>query len=398
MSSGKNKLPRATLEQKIAALDFYRERRAKDDEVKTSQADIVKHFRDKISISTSSFSEWVKNEASLRELYNRSNGAHRKSKRKLKFKYEEINHEMDLIVQERLKEGELVNEPFLRKHWCRLAQKYGVDNPKRLQSFSHGWLTQFKKRHGIDKQSRERNREVPKLNPSIPPTLGASRIQLQPPEPLQREQPQQDQNRRLQLTQNGEVGGFGLEEYNEEYMNLQNYETLITNQSNFLQQQLNVRVPPQQVSQASPLQQDVIPPILAPRNRLIEQQQQQQQQQQQHQQQQQQIQRLGEPQESTQQRGSQRDSQPQIQQLQMLMQQLQQQQLQLQDALNSQQTSTLSDGDFELFFTKYGGEFLDYNRDKYPESAKLFEHFLIVFKREREIFNERRLRELITKR
>jgi urease gamma subunit len=210
--STKQKLPRATLEQKIAVLDFYHERASKENE-KTSQADVVKHFKDKISISTSSFSEWVKNEDTLRALYNHPNSAHRRSKRKLKFKYEEINAAMDQLVQQRLKEGKSVTEPFLREHWVVLANRYGVEDPKRLQSFSHGWLSQFKKRHKLDRQSREKERQDPR--------------------------PQQ-------LTELGNSSGYGaLDEYGEEFM--QNYETLINNQ---MLQPLNVRpAAPQQLNQ-----------------------------------------------------------------------------------------------------------------------------------------------------
>ncbi|CCH43482.1 Tigger transposable element-derived protein 4 [Wickerhamomyces ciferrii] len=142
-----SKRPRTTLEQKIMILNHHHKSQ-------NSQAETVNHFKTKYSISTSSFSEWLKDEQNLRSLYNNSNEFLRNSKRKLNFKYDKINKEMDKIVQSALQENQVINEPMLRQHWCKLVSIYGVQDPKRISSFSHGWLTQFKKRNGISKNKK----------------------------------------------------------------------------------------------------------------------------------------------------------------------------------------------------------------------------------------------------
>ena len=139
-------LPRATLEQKIQILDFYHQSNR-------PQLETVDRYKDEISISTSSFSEWLKNEQDLRSRINAAGTDFSKqSRRKVKFKYEKINRAMDLLVQQKLDRGEPINEPILREHWSIYAHQYGVDDPKRLVGFSHGWLSQFKKRHGLNKK------------------------------------------------------------------------------------------------------------------------------------------------------------------------------------------------------------------------------------------------------
>lgn len=142
------KLPRATLEQKIKILDFYHQS-------EKPQLETVEAFKDEVAISTLTFNEWVKREDEYRQQYQALEGDFQKnSRRKTKFKYEKINRAMDLLVKQRLERGEPVTEPVLRDYWQVYAHQFGVENPKRLCSFSHGWLSQFKKRHGISKHKR----------------------------------------------------------------------------------------------------------------------------------------------------------------------------------------------------------------------------------------------------
>ncbi|ODV67294.1 CenpB-DNA-bind-domain-containing protein, partial [Hyphopichia burtonii NRRL Y-1933] len=139
--------PRATLEQKIQILDHYHRSNR-------PQLETVDHFRNEISISTSSFSEWLKNEDELRDRLNQAGASSfsKNSRRKVKFKYEKINHAMDMLVKQKLERHEPINEPILREHWSIYAHQFGVEDPKRLAGFSHGWLSQFKKRHGLNKK------------------------------------------------------------------------------------------------------------------------------------------------------------------------------------------------------------------------------------------------------
>ncbi|KAH3663857.1 hypothetical protein OGAPHI_005260 [Ogataea philodendri] len=151
-SVGKDKLPRANLEQKIMIIDHFHNS-------KRPQSETVDFFRDQFSISTSSFSEWLKNEAELRLRYREAHQADsatsksmRSSKRKLSFKYEPINRAMHKVVEDRLAQNLPITEPILREYWAKFAREYGVDDPKRLESFSHGWLSTFKRRHGLFKK------------------------------------------------------------------------------------------------------------------------------------------------------------------------------------------------------------------------------------------------------
>lgn len=151
--SGKEKLPRANLEQKIMILNYHHHSGK-------PQSETVEYYKNQFAISTSSFSEWLKNEKDLRIRYNDAQSAssdlsnHMKhQKRKSKFKYDAINKAMHDLVENRRSQHLPINEPILREHWAVFARKFGVDDPKRLQSFSHGWLSQFKKRNGLDRKS-----------------------------------------------------------------------------------------------------------------------------------------------------------------------------------------------------------------------------------------------------
>ena len=133
-----SKLPRATLAQKLQIIDYYH----KSDR---PQLETVDKFKNEVSISTSSFSEWLRNEPELRKRYNQADFKFSKnSKRKVKFKYGEINKAMDKLVTGMIERNDPITEPILRQHWAVYAHQFGVDDPKRLHSFSHGWLSQFK--------------------------------------------------------------------------------------------------------------------------------------------------------------------------------------------------------------------------------------------------------------
>lgn len=147
----KQKLPRATLEQKIQILDYFH---SSD----MPQLDTVEKFKDMVAISTSTFNEWVKREDEYRERYKQLDGGFGKElKRKSSYKYDKINRAMDLLVRQRLDRNESVTEPLLRDYWQVYAHQFGVENPKRLISFSHGWLSQFKKRHGLLRKKGSKN-------------------------------------------------------------------------------------------------------------------------------------------------------------------------------------------------------------------------------------------------
>lgn len=152
--STRSRLPRATLEQKITILDYFHASGR-------PQLDTVEKFKDMVAISTLTFNEWVKRENEYRERYRQLDSKFKKSsRRKSSYKYEKINRAMDAMVQQKLGMNESVTEPMLREYWKMYAHQFGVENPKRLVSFSHGWLSQFKKRHGLLRKKGPKNADL----------------------------------------------------------------------------------------------------------------------------------------------------------------------------------------------------------------------------------------------
>ncbi len=138
---------RTTLKEKIMIIDFYKNSNK-------PQKETVKQFQEKYFISTSSFSEWMRNERELRERYNEAlqldllDGVDlTKSKRKSTYKYAALNKAMQKWVTMRMKNGLPVNDPILRKEWSKIAKDHGITDSKRIKSLSHGWLANFRKRN-----------------------------------------------------------------------------------------------------------------------------------------------------------------------------------------------------------------------------------------------------------
>ncbi|AET41692.1 DNA-binding domain-containing protein Ecym_8423 [Eremothecium cymbalariae DBVPG len=138
--------PRATLEQRIQILDLYHS-------TKITQAQIVNQFKEQVSISGSTLSEWIKKEDELRERYKdlqeKQLAKAKVSKNKSNYKYDEMNKLMDDYVSILRLNNQQITENTLRECWQQYARYLGITDPKRLKSFSNGWLSQFKKRHGL---------------------------------------------------------------------------------------------------------------------------------------------------------------------------------------------------------------------------------------------------------
>lgn len=148
MAEGK-KLSRTTLEEKLMIIDYFKKSNK-------TQNETVEHFKDQFSISSSSFSEWLRNEEELRQRYMKAlNGPSSaanlviRSKRRATYKYGPINDAMFEAVTERIQNNLPITQPILRKYWMKFAKQYGVTDPKRMDCFSHGWLENFKKRLGL---------------------------------------------------------------------------------------------------------------------------------------------------------------------------------------------------------------------------------------------------------
>lgn len=65
---------------------------------------------------------------------------------------------------------------------------------------------------------------------------------------------------------------------------------------------------------------------------------------------------------------------------------------------NNIEYDLINEGDFEIFLNKYGEDFLGFNQDKYPESFKILGDLKDVFKKEKEGYNDKKLRELLFRR
>lgn len=319
--------PRTTLEEKIMILNHYHRSNK-------AQADTVEFFKDRYSISTSSFSEWLKDEETLRDLYNNSNEFLKKSKRKLRFKYDKINEEMDKLVEKRLKENSgPINEPFLRENWAIFAQKYGVDDPKRLLSFSHGWLSQFKKRHGLDKQSR-----LMKLNAN---NNNNSNVELNM---IKTESNEDNTNLKIEIDDDSSSSTTGSEGINNNFLNMEINEDYINLQTN-----INTYESLINTSTTSTPNYSQIPNVINDNNYTT---------------------------------------------------------TRYNNSINNTPTfntfeinyEVINEGDFETFLNKYGDEFLNLNQDKYPESLKILCELRQIFKKEKELSNDKKLRELLFRR
>jgi len=373
--------PRTTLEEKIMILNHYHKSNK-------SQADTVEFFKNRYSISTSSFSEWLKDEEALRNLYNNSNEFLKKSKRKLRFKYDKINEEMDKLVEERIKSKKPINEPFLRENWAIFANKYGVEDPKRLLSFSHGWLSQFKKRHGLDKQSRMLqknllNCELVELqsedsniisNIAVDSNSNEQNLSI---EELIKEDHESTTNQSSEIeqlninqismklsssqSQQFGSGNFLNMEINEDYINFQtninNYETLLYNNNKPLNNMTNIPQQSQPQSQSGSVPHSVPAAMTKERQSTLGTQ-------------------TIRPFNTT---FDQLNSNDNYAPVELVM--------------NEDITE-----EFEIFLNKYGENFLKMNQDKYPESFKILIRLRNVFKKEKEIYDDRKLRELLSTR
>ncbi|XBW35877.1 hypothetical protein QEN19_001451 [Hanseniaspora menglaensis] len=194
-----SKLPRASIEQKLAIVQFFKSYKTEIPRFK-----LVNMFNKKIAISISSLSSWLKNESSLTEKYFKKNGrsdlssfnfkkiiqdlvdasipdfheqsnghdrnlehqssSSRKGSRQLsgdvakdidnikkgqRSKYYQINKMMDKIVFDRKSQSLPINESVLKEYWIKFFSSCGLTDPKRAKGPSNGWLDNFKNKHEL---------------------------------------------------------------------------------------------------------------------------------------------------------------------------------------------------------------------------------------------------------
>lgn len=174
------KLNRATLEQKLAIVLFFKFHKNELPRFK-----LVNMLNKKISISISSLSSWLKNEKTLREKYvklsqkpidsfdfkqiiqdilnsddlddakQRNNSIPlnhigiSKNKDNPRNKYIKINKMMDDLVLERKQKQLPITESILKSYWIKFYPLCSIDDPKRSKGPSNGWLDNFKNKHEL---------------------------------------------------------------------------------------------------------------------------------------------------------------------------------------------------------------------------------------------------------
>lgn len=174
------KLNRATLEQKLAIVLFFKSHK---DELPRFK--LVNMLNKKISISISSLSSWLKNEKTLREKYmklsqksiesfdfqqiiqdilnsddldeakQRNNSISLnhigigKNKDNSRNKYIKINKMMDDLVLERKRKQLPITESILKSYWIKFYPLCNIKDPKRSKGPSNGWLDNFKNKHEL---------------------------------------------------------------------------------------------------------------------------------------------------------------------------------------------------------------------------------------------------------
>lgn len=133
--------PRATLEQRLQLLTLYHQSNM-------TQAQIVEKFREKISISGSTFSEWVRREQEFREKYKLLSKKELLNSGRNTVK-NNINDLMDEFARNCRKGQIEITDQMIKEQWCKSLQVLGLEDSKKLKNFNPTWLSKFKKRHGL---------------------------------------------------------------------------------------------------------------------------------------------------------------------------------------------------------------------------------------------------------
>ncbi|KAH3660090.1 hypothetical protein OGAPHI_007295 [Ogataea philodendri] len=147
-----SKLPRATLEQKIQALDWFHACDGK------SQQHTVNYFRDlgQFAITKSTLNRWVLNEAQLREAFkNLTLNNSKVYKTRPRFKDPEVNRCLEILYEQSCFENEPITERKLTARWTHFYKLYHqipAESGDKLLPKSNGWLHHFKKKNSVKRE------------------------------------------------------------------------------------------------------------------------------------------------------------------------------------------------------------------------------------------------------
>ncbi|CDR39010.1 CYFA0S02e10594g1_1 [Cyberlindnera fabianii] len=145
LDSNGNRIPRATLSQKIEALDWHLTH-------STSQQQTVSHFRseERFLITKSSFNRWVKDEVKLRAAFKSSSVEARSTNKNIQSKkHAGPDRCVEKWMEQKLFENEPVSESAIIQKWSVFQRLYnaGVEGAiNQEKPKSKGWVHHFKKR------------------------------------------------------------------------------------------------------------------------------------------------------------------------------------------------------------------------------------------------------------
>lgn len=143
----KEKLPRATLRQKIQVLDYIN-----GPPVRT-QVETLNYFKSlkQFSISQATLSSWTTNELNLRYEFNQNPNLE-SYKKKPVFKNPDITRQVENCINNLILNGELINNKLIKNVYSQILVKNGLslNNDYKL---STGMLKSFKKRNSLSKKN-----------------------------------------------------------------------------------------------------------------------------------------------------------------------------------------------------------------------------------------------------
>lgn len=132
----------STLAQRIEILNWYNLNGK-------NQKRTAEHF-DKIypqlGLKQPRISDWVKNEAKMRNEYKSSVNVN--SKRKVLTEHPQVNQALEIWVAQAEHAGMVLTGDVIRAVWTRFANLFKIPDEDRLH-LSEGWLTCFKRRNGL---------------------------------------------------------------------------------------------------------------------------------------------------------------------------------------------------------------------------------------------------------
>ncbi|KAG7749119.1 hypothetical protein KL911_005204 [Ogataea haglerorum] len=157
-----DRLPRATLRQKIQVLDYLHRSPSR------SQRETIEHFRKlgQFGISQATLSSWVLKEPALRAQLS-SNPTLETYKRKPRLKYPDVTKAVEEEIDRYFAENETITDMQITNLFLKYMEQLGY--PTKSFKLSKGWLHAFKKRNRIFNGRRLRE-----WQPQPPETYGDS--------------------------------------------------------------------------------------------------------------------------------------------------------------------------------------------------------------------------------